>query len=137
MRGQPGPIPFQASLASRHLDALSLAQMLTDFRFWISPWSCSLVRWGSRIHRRFVWLQMFKLEHGAVRVTQGAVPGTFTGRLGGRRIPTARRLLHRPLARSSHIRRLVEFANKLAKQMLKVAGGMPDRCERAGHNAAS
>ena len=27
---------------------------------------------------------------------------------------------------SSHIRRLLEFADKLAKQMLKVAGGMPD-----------
>ena len=27
------------------------------------------VRWGSRIHRRFVWLQMFKLERGAMRVT--------------------------------------------------------------------
>jgi hypothetical protein len=28
--------------------------------------------------------------------------------------------------RFSYIRRLLEFANKLAKQMLKVAGGMPD-----------
>ena len=27
---------------------------------------------------------------------------------------------------SLHIRRLLEFADKLAKQMLKVAGGMPD-----------
>jgi hypothetical protein len=27
------------------------------------------VRWGSRTHRRFAWLQMFKLEHGAMRVT--------------------------------------------------------------------
>jgi hypothetical protein len=27
---------------------------------------------------------------------------------------------------SSHIRRLLEFANKLAKQMLKVAGRTPD-----------
>jgi hypothetical protein len=28
--------------------------------------------------------------------------------------------------RSSHIRRLLEFTHKLAKQILKVAGGMPD-----------
>jgi hypothetical protein len=40
--GRPGPSPFQASRASRHLGALSLAQTPTDFRFWISPWSCSL-----------------------------------------------------------------------------------------------
>jgi hypothetical protein len=31
-----------------------------------------------------------------------------------------------PRWRSSHVRRLLEFANKLAKQILKVAGGMPD-----------
>jgi hypothetical protein len=37
--GRPGPSPFQAS---RHLGASSPAQTLTDFRFWISPWSCSL-----------------------------------------------------------------------------------------------
>jgi hypothetical protein len=36
-RGQPGPIPFRACLASRHLGGLLLAQMLTDFRFWIAP----------------------------------------------------------------------------------------------------
>jgi hypothetical protein len=41
-RGQPGPIPFRACRASRHLGALSLAQMLTDCRLWISPWSCSI-----------------------------------------------------------------------------------------------